>query len=179
MNGKPLFKPITVDLLPSDILFITGKNGVGKSTLINFILNPVQYDTVGDYTINLPDDMSFIAQQSFYSKDNDQLFKSLTKSEKEKFLYLLYKLGMDKKHFHNNKDREWSDGEKKKVLIAQSLMQQNSLFIWDEITNYLDYYVVDQLIETLANARPTMICIDYNEYFKNALATQTIHLEPI
>ena len=178
LHGKPLFKPITIDLLPSDILFITGKNGAGKSTLIDFILNPDDYDTIGEYTIHLPTDTSIIKQQSFYSDDYNKVFQALSKADKEQFLYLLHKLGMDRAQFHKNQTNTWSDGEKKKVFIAQSLLQKNSLFIWDEVTNYLDYYVVDQLIDTLSNAHPTMICIDHNEHFKNTLATKTVHLSP-
>ncbi|MBY7665235.1 ATP-binding cassette domain-containing protein [Staphylococcus agnetis] len=179
INDKPMFKPISVDLMPSDILFITGKNGIGKTTLIKFLLDPSGYKTIGDYNVNLPNDISFIEQQSTETKEFDKIFTQLSKAEKEKFLYLLFKLGMDKKNFYENRVNEWSDGEKKKIFIAESLLKKNSLFVWDEITNYLDFYVIDQLIETLSQTRPTMICIDHNEHFQKKLATKTVNLSPL
>lgn len=61
-------------------------------------------------------------------------------------------------------------------MIAHSLIQQSSLLMWDEVTNYLDFYVVDQLIDMLANARPTMIGIDHNAHFVETIASKTIQL---
>ncbi|WP_019169034.1 hypothetical protein [Staphylococcus intermedius] len=62
------------------------------------------------------------------------------------------------------------------MLIAHSLIQQNSLLMWDEVTNYLAFYVVDQLIDMLAKSRPTMIVIDHNAHFVETLASKTIQL---
>ncbi|HEC2168591.1 TPA: ABC-F family ATP-binding cassette domain-containing protein [Staphylococcus delphini] len=176
MDGKPLFKPITVTLLPSEILFIIGENGVGKSTLFNFIQHPEQYDIVGEYDIHLPEKTSVVDQKYVYQDDYNQCFQTLPQPQKEKFLHFLYQLGVDKKKFTARQTEGWSDGEKKKVLIAYSLIQQNSLLMWDEVTNYLDFYVVDQLIDMLANARPTMIAIDHNAHFVKTLDSKTIQL---
>ncbi|MEJ7542594.1 hypothetical protein [Staphylococcus intermedius] len=44
------------------------------------------------------------------------------------------------------------------------------------MTNYLAFYVVDQLIDMLAKSRPTMIVIDHNAHFVETLASKTIQL---
>ncbi|ENY5551407.1 ATP-binding cassette domain-containing protein [Staphylococcus pseudintermedius] len=149
---------------------------MGKSMLFNFIQHPEQYDIVGEYDIHLPEKTSVVDQKYVYQDDHNQWFQTLPQPQKEKFLHLLYQLGVEKKKFTARQTEGWSDGEKKKVLIAHSLIQQSSLLMWDEVTNYLDFYVVDQLIDMLANARPTMIGIDHNAHFVETIASKTIQL---
>ena len=40
--------------------------------------------------------------------------------------------------FRKYEDDDFSEGQKKKVLIATSLCQKANLYIWDEPLNYID-----------------------------------------
>jgi lincosamide and streptogramin A transport system ATP-binding/permease protein len=64
------------------------------------------------------------------------------------------------------------------VFLAQALLGKNRLFIWDEVTNYLDILVINQLIDTIKAHQPTMIGVDHNEYYVNAIATKKVELKP-
>lgn len=70
----------------------------------------------------------------------------------------------------------FSEGQKKKVLIAKSLCEQAHLYVWDEPLNFIDVYSrmqIEQLIETFA---PTMLLVEHDIAFREAIATQVISL---
>ncbi|MBK3496449.1 ABC-F family ATP-binding cassette domain-containing protein [Viridibacillus sp. YIM B01967] len=178
-DGMPLFAPITIDVYPSDRFFIEGKNGVGKSTLLNFILGREQLETIGEYRINLPEHLSILSQKKQEDLDYSSFIKRLTtKEEKEEFWHLLYQLGIQRSSFSDKSSENWSYGEQKKVFLANALLGKNELFIWDEVTNYLDIMIINQLIDAIKKYQPTMIGVDHNEYYVNAIANKKIELTP-
>ncbi|WP_246187718.1 ATP-binding cassette domain-containing protein [Ornithinibacillus caprae] len=176
-NGHPLFEPINIDVYPTDRFFIEGKNGVGKSTLLHFILGKEQLETMGNYTINLPEHLSILSQKRQEDVDYSSLIDQLTtREEKEEFWHLLHQLGIHRSSFSDKSSKNWSSGEQKKVFLANALLGKNELYIWDEVTNYLDMMVIQQLIDSITYYRPTMIGVDHNEYFVDAIATKKIEL---
>lgn len=178
-DGTPLFQPISIDMYPNDRLFIEGSNGVGKSTLLQFILGVKYLETVGEYRIHLPRKISILNQKNEQDVDYASYLQQLTiKEEKQAFWHLLYQLGIDRHSFTDTSSQHWSAGEQKKVFLAHALLGENNLFIWDEVTNYLDIFVIQQLVETIKVYQPTMIAVDHNESYINAIATKTISLIP-
>ena len=88
---------------------------------------------------------------------------------------LLRKLDFERDLF--SKDMaNFSEGQKKKVLIAASLCQSAHLYIWDEPLNYIDIYARMQLEALLAKFKPTMILVEHDEYFLQGLATDYLEL---
>ncbi|MGE7924165.1 ATP-binding cassette domain-containing protein [Viridibacillus arvi] len=177
-DGIPLFKPINIDVHPTERFFIEGENGVGKSTLLNFILGIEQLETIGEYRISLPQNLSILRQKNQVDIDYFSLLNQLpTKEAKEEYLHLLYQLGIERSSFSDKSSENWSAGEQKKVFLANALLGENELFIWDEVTNYLDMFVINQMIDAIKKYQPTMIGVDHNEYFTNAIATKKIELK--
>ena len=60
---------------------------------------------------------------------------------------------------------DFSDGQKKKVMIAASLCTPAHLYIWDEPLNYLDVYSRRQLEELLVSCKPTMLIVEHDRTF--------------
>ncbi|WP_255511523.1 ATP-binding cassette domain-containing protein [Viridibacillus arvi] len=158
--------------------FIEGENGVGKSTLLNFILGIEQLETIGEYRISLSQHLSILSQKNQVDIDYFSLLNQLpTKEAKEEYWHLLYQLGIERSSFSDKSSENWSDGEQKKVFLANALLGENELFIWDEVTNYLDMFVINQMIDAIKKYQPTMIGVDHNEYFTNAIATKKIEIK--
>ncbi|WP_246056142.1 ATP-binding cassette domain-containing protein [Alteribacter natronophilus] len=175
-NGKPLFEPVDADVYPNDRFFITGKNGAGKSSLINFLLGREEVETTGEHRVQMPEKLSVLEQKNQREKDYGSLLGRLSFREKEEYLHLLRQLGMERSRFSDQTSRHWSEGEQKKVFLAHAILGSNQLFIWDEVTNYLDLFIVEQLIASIREYEPTMIAVDHNEHFADAVATKKLHL---
>lgn len=89
---------------------------------------------------------------------------------------ILRKLDFDRKEFDRNIE-SYSEGQKKKVLLAKSLSEQADLYIWDEPLNYIDIYSRLQIENLILNYNPTMIFVEHDETFSDKIATDKIEIK--
>ena len=69
---------------------------------------------------------------------------------------------------------DFSEGQKKKVLIAASLITPAHLYIWDEPLNYIDVFSRMQIENLILKYRPTMLLVDHDVCFRKKIATRVI-----
>ena len=69
-----------------------------------------------------------------------------------------------------------SAGQKKKVLLARSLCESAHLYLWDEPLNYIDIFSRMQLEELLQKFRPTLLMVEHDAAFADAVADRIIEL---
>jgi lincosamide and streptogramin A transport system ATP-binding/permease protein len=91
------------------------------------------------------------------------------------FLTLLRKLDMNRIQFEKNIE-EYSEGQKKKVLIAASLLTSAHLYIWDEPLNYIDVFSRMQIEKLIEAYKPTMIVVEHDVRFREKLATKVLDM---
>ena len=78
---------------------------------------------------------------------------------------------------HRNKNIEdYSEGQKKKVLIAASLITPAHLYIWDEPLNYIDVFSRMQIEKLILEYRPTMLIVEHDVRFQKSVGTACIEL---
>lgn len=174
---KPLFAPISFELNRGDRLAITGANGSGKTSLIDFLLGDFPGEVRGDVTIAQNRTVSLVRQDF---KDNTGTlaeFSEKRQIREEELLNHLRKLGVERSVFLN-KIEQMSQGQQKRVEVAKAMLTVADLFIWDEPLNYLDVFNHQQLEEAILRAQPTMILIEHDQHFLSKIATKTIALEP-
>ena len=94
----------------------------------------------------------------------------------------LFRAILSKMDFHSvqlQKDmRDFSAGQKKKVLLAGSLCERAHLYVWDEPLNYIDIYSRMQIEQLLLEFAPAMVFVEHDRAFQDAVATQTVCLQP-
>ena len=183
-DGKNVLDKISFQLMQEEILFLTGENGCGKSTLIKAILRAADAEETSDvskiYTSGTLEVASGLVI-SYVSQDTSGLTGSLKDFAKAKdldyslFLTLLKKLDMNRVQFEKNIE-EYSEGQKKKVLIAASLLTKAHLYIWDEPLNYIDIFSRMQIEKLIETYKPTMIVVEHDARFREKLATQIIDI---
>ena len=71
---------------------------------------------------------------------------------------------------------EFSAGERKKIQLTKSIMNEASLIIWDEPLNYLDVSTRIRLEEAILKYQPTMLFIEHDRLFVENVATQIVEL---
>jgi iron complex transport system ATP-binding protein len=156
---KQILKNINLNIEKNSFFGIIGKNGAGKSTLLKVIARLLKPYS-GSVFINLQNIDSFtrknFAQQLSFLPQYVDI--SLNLSVKDfimfgRYPYMkVFKIPTQKdytvvnkvvdflkiSHFLNKELNELSIGEKQLVLIAQVLVQETDVILFDEPTSYLD-----------------------------------------
>ena len=70
-----------------------------------------------------------------------------------------------------------SGGQKKRIFLAQVLLQEPDLLIMDEPTNHLDLSAIEWLENYLSGQNITLIMVTHDRYFLDAVATEIIELD--
>jgi lincosamide and streptogramin A transport system ATP-binding/permease protein len=91
------------------------------------------------------------------------------------FKAILRKLDFSREQFEKRLE-DFSEGQKKKVLIAKSLCEQAHLYIWDEPLNYIDVLSRMQIETLLLEYQPTILFVEHDSAFCSNIATKTIQL---
>ena len=91
------------------------------------------------------------------------------------FKAILRKLGFFREQFGRNLE-DFSGGQKKKALIAASLCEKAHLYVWDEPLNFIDIDSRLQIEELLRSFAPTMVFVEHDRAFQEAVATKVIAL---
>lgn len=72
---------------------------------------------------------------------------------------------------------ELSGGQRKRIFLAQLLLQEPELIIMDEPTNHLDLSAIEWLENYLSGTNITLIMVTHDRYFLDAVATEIIELD--
>lgn len=186
-----LFEDISFSINQGERIALHGENGCGKSTLIKMLLHKADYDLL--YCFQKDEHIYDVLEEqgicelasglviSYISQDTSRLRGSITAYCKEHnldmslFCSILRQLDLERTQFSKNIE-EYSEGQKKKVLIAGSLLTPAHLYIWDEPLNYIDIFSRMQIEKLLLEYRPTMLFVEHDVMFREKIATRTIEL---
>ena len=173
-SSAPLFPELTFELNAGDRIALCGKNGCGKSSLIRLILGD-QIPHTGELYTASGLRISYISQDTSWLKGGISEFAAKNGIDISLFCTVLKKLGLERVQF-DKKIEEYSEGQKKKVLLAKSLCEPAHLFVWDEPLNYIDIFSRVQLEELLLSSRPSMLFVEHDLTFREKIATKSVEL---
>lgn len=207
----PVFENLEFTIKRGDRLFLNGKNGCGKSSIIKAILsrisekeeitmgrsdagstvlergmsggNPsergaVQNSIIATGTLTIAPNLvvSYINQDTSFLRGSIKDFCKVKGLDESLFCAILRQLDMERVQFSKNM-KDFSEGQKKKVLIATSLMTPAHLYIWDEPLNYIDVFSRMQIEQLILTYKPTMLLVEHDVRFRETIATDTVEFE--
>lgn len=173
-DGKAINTPVSFTVNSGDRIFLSGKNGSGKSSLLKLLYNEsISYNGTVIKGSNLL--MSVIPQDTSSLSGTLDEYAIQRNIDSVLFKAILQKLGFNQVQYEKNM-QEYSAGQKKKVYIAASLCDKAHLYIWDEPLNYIDIYSRRQIEKLITDYRPTMLLVEHDKAFQEAVATQIVHV---
>ena len=180
----PVFEGLNFEINQGERVFLSGGNGCGKSSVIKTLLQkagawteekPFRIEESGTFEVAGNLVLSYINQ------DTSQLRGSLKDYARQKnldyslLLALLRQLDFERGQF-DRKMEDFSEGQKKKVLIAASLITPAHLYIWDEPLNYIDIFSRMQIERLIEQYRPTMLLVEHDVRFREKIATRIVEM---
>ena len=173
-DGIKACGPVTFSVHRGDRLILEGRNGSGKSSLLK-LMTGASIEHEGKLSIGSGLIISYVPQ------DTSSLQGSISELEQSHgldaalFRAILRKLGFERVMFEKDMS-DFSEGQKKKVLIAKSLCEKAHLYIWDEPLNFIDIYSRMQIEELILEYCPTMVLVEHDRAFRERVGTRTVAL---
>lgn len=174
-SDHQLFDPLNFTVKQNEQVALSGRNGTGKSSLIQAICHQFSGNING--TIELANNITVSTVRQDYSDNSGSLteFAKANHLELETFLNILRKLGVPRSILHNRIET-MSMGQQKKVELARSLATPAHLYIWDEPLNYLDTYNQEQLIDLIQTYQPPLLFVEHDHHFIEQVSSKVICL---
>lgn len=119
--------------------------------------------------------ISYVSQDTSWLKGSLREFIELAGLQESIFKTVLRHLDFSREQFDKNME-SFSEGQKKKVLLARSLAEDSNLLIWDEPLNFIDILSRKQLEEAILLYKPTIIFVEHDKSFCDAVKTRTLSL---
>lgn len=173
-DGKAVCSGVSFSIMDGDRIALCGRNGCGKSSIIKLI-NGFNIAYSGNISIGSGLKISYVAQTA------DGLSGSLTDYaeklgiEESLFKAILRKLDFQRVQFEKNME-DYSEGQKKKVLLAGSLCEKAHLYIWDEPLNFIDILSRIQIENLIKEYQPTIIFVEHDKAFTENIATKLVNI---
>ena len=176
-DGPPLINELSFSVGKKDRIAIIGKNGKGKTTLLNLLARELK---TGPDIVNHHDQM----QMAYFGQTNiNRLNMHKTIEEEIMDVHPEGNRGASRKICGTmmfpgdaalKKISVLSGGEKSRVLLGKLLVSPSNMLMLDEPTNHLDMESNDSLIEAIDDFNGSVIVVTHSEMMLHALATRLI-----
>lgn len=181
---------LSFEVKKGERIILKGPNGCGKSSIIKSIMNYSEKKDGISSSCGIIDNMlikgeldvangliiSYINQDTSFLKGSLFDFIEEQKLDASLFLAVLTQMDLSRNQFTKCME-DFSEGQRKKILIASSLLTKAHLYIWDEPLNYIDVFSRMQIERLILKYKPTMIIVEHDKTFAENVGTRTILLD--
>ena len=175
--GKPLIKDFTMTIGARDRVFVVGKNGKGKTTLLKLLAGVVR-PWEGEVTSPQSMAMGYFEQTNVSSLvDSNTILDEVASAnvnDDPKLPRLIAGAMMFEGDDALKPVRVLSGGEKSRVMLGKLIATPVNLLLLDEPTNHLDLESSDALLAAIDDFDGAVIMVTHNERFLHALAERLV-----
>lgn len=173
-DGRTIFSDVSFTLDQGERMALLGANGSGKSSILKLLCGE-DIEHTGNVRIASRLVISYVPQDASFLTGSLEDYAKKQQVDETLFKTILRKLDFSREQFEKNM-RDYSAGQKKKVLIACSLSQSAHVYIWDEPLNYIDAISRIQIEDLIKKFRPTLLFVEHDKMFCDKTATKITEL---
>ncbi|MBR5735403.1 MAG: ABC-F family ATP-binding cassette domain-containing protein [Bacteroidales bacterium] len=184
---KVLFDRIGFNVNEGDKIALIAPNGTGKTSLMRILAGKDKSDSGGQIKFLKDIRIAFLEQEYDYDPDATLLEQILSGSGRftegldeaghfeyeRRIVRLLTELSLRPEQ----KMKELSGGEIKRVAIAEVLATEAEFLIMDEPTNHLDIDAIEYLENYLKRSRCTLFMVTHDRYFLDRVCNTVMELD--
>ncbi|HAQ07438.1 MAG TPA: multidrug ABC transporter ATP-binding protein [Bacillus bacterium] len=183
-DGKIILDHFDLLIKPGDRLGIIGRNGTGKSTLLNILSGKALLDS-GEFITGQTVKIAYYTQENEDMDENKRTIEYLKETAQvvnttdgktisaaqmlERFLFPPYS--------HGTPIRKLSGGEKRRLYLLKLLMEEPNVLLLDEPTNDLDTQTLTVLEDYLDDFPGVVVTVSHDRYFLDTVVDQLLDLE--
>jgi ATP-binding cassette subfamily F protein 3 len=173
----PLINGFSLAVGRKDRIGIVGKNGKGKTTLLNLLAGELKPET-GEIVLNQKTRPAYFGQMNIDRLDPSNTVEDeildVHPDNNRRASRTVCGIMMFEGDDALKKISVLSGGEKSRVLLGKMLVSPSNLLILDEPTNHLDMESVDSLIEALDAYEGAVIIVTHSEMILNSLVNRLV-----
>lgn len=166
-DGRVLRWP-RLNIKPDDRIAITGNNGVGKSTWINYTL--AMLNVPPENVVLLPQEVAAATAREVMAE-----VRALPKAQLGHIMNIVSRLNSRPGRLLES--RQPSPGEVRKLLLAMGMSRLPHIIIMDEPTNHLDLPSIEALEAALADCPCALLLVSHDRRFIENVGARTWSIE--
>ena len=185
---KILFEKIGFNINEGDKIALIAPNGTGKTSLMRILAGKDKSDSGGKIMFLKDIKIAFLEQEYDFDPERtifDQIMTSSVDFTKDLDQEGLWKYERRVIKFLTNfnltdpeqKMKELSGGEVKRVALTQMLASEAEFFIMDEPTNHLDIDAIEFLEGHLSRSRCTLFMVTHDRYFLDRVCNTVMEMD--
>lgn len=173
-----LFEDVNFTIESGEKVALIGRNGCGKTTLINIILG--KEDPTSGTVKKSPSLKIGLMSQDVYNLPQEKTIMDLSLEQGKEFRTLfitnLVNMNIDKTRF-NTKIKNLSLGEQMRIKLCDLILSDANMLILDEPTNHLDISNKKYLKKVLEGFEGTLLIVSHDQDFLKGIATSNLVFE--
>ncbi|RKX44005.1 MAG: ABC transporter ATP-binding protein [Verrucomicrobia bacterium] len=179
-GGPQLLDDATLQIERGERICLVGRNGEGKSTLLKIVNGDIEPDAgemirqpglkVRRLRQNVPHNLTDTVEELVFQGLEDPHDDWSSHQAVDKAVSLVG-LGNELQY------EELSGGQKRRALLAQSLVCDPDILVLDEPTNHLDIESIQWLENFLGRYKGTLLFVTHDRTFLRKLATRIVEID--
>jgi ATP-binding cassette subfamily F protein uup len=178
----PLFKNISFTVSEGDRIGVIGPNGSGKSTLLEMLCGKTKPDS-GDVAVRKGTRLSYVKQISEFAPGINILaviegaLDRVSMPQSERAARSAETLGRAGFTDLEIPAATLSGGWRKRLAIAEALVQNPDILLLDEPTNHLDLAGIEWLEKLLQRAAFASVVVSHDRYFLENVTNEMVEID--
>ena len=177
VGDRCLLDNVELHIENKDKIGLLGVNGTGKSTLLKIIAGKEDYQGKILYQKDIK--INYLPQTPVYHQE-DTILQAVKKefSQKEMNEYeIKASLGKFGIYELDEKIKNLSGGQIKRIALAVALVKTCDLLILDEPTNHLDNTMIDYLEKFLIKWNKGLLMVTHDRYFLERVVNRIVEID--